>query len=70
MKIMTENFDSEESNCGAENPDNSLWGKYGSNMVLCALFLYVILLAIGTAAEVFGIDLILDWMIYNPSPKN
>ena len=63
---MTKNIDNEESNSEDNNPDKTFWGKHGPNIILAALVLYVILLAIGTAAEIFEIGAILDLMIYTP----
>jgi len=40
------------------------WAKHQSNVLLALLFLYVILLGIGTVAELFHIDSILRWPIY------
>lgn len=38
--------------------------KHGSEIGLAVLILYVILLGIGTIAEVFEIQSILDWWIF------
>ncbi|MGD1074713.1 MAG: hypothetical protein ABR903_01335 [Thermodesulfovibrionales bacterium] len=40
--------------------------KYGPTLVLTVLVMYVILLGIGTYAEVFKIQSILDWWIWRP----
>ena len=44
------------------------FSKHGSTIVLIVLIAYVILLGIGVTAEVFKIQSILDWWIFNP-PK-
>ncbi len=46
-------------------PD-TFWGRHGANIGLAVLILYVILLAIGTIAEIFDIDAILNWWIFRP----
>lgn len=43
--------------------------KYGAYMIMGGLVLYVILLAIGTFAEIFKIQSILDWWIWSPPGK-
>jgi hypothetical protein len=43
---------------------NSFWAKHGDNVVLALLVIYVILLGIGTVAELFDIRSILSWPIY------
>ncbi|MGD0886857.1 MAG: hypothetical protein ABSA46_18605 [Thermodesulfovibrionales bacterium] len=40
--------------------------KYGATIILVVLVMYVILLGIGTFAEVFNIQSILDWWIWRP----
>lgn len=60
---------SEEIN--KENPNQeirvtSFWSRHGANIGLAVLIIYVILLAIGTAAEIFEIDSILNWWIFRP----
>lgn len=45
---------------------NGLFDKYGAYIILGGLILYVILLAIGTLAEIFKIQSILDWWIWSP----
>ena len=40
--------------------------NYGATIVLVGLVAYVILLGIGTFAEVFKIQSILDWWIWHP----
>lgn len=46
------------------NADEGFFSKYGPNIVLGVLILYVILLAIGTIADVFKIQPILDWWLW------
>jgi hypothetical protein len=46
---------------------HGFFDKYGPQLLLVVLVLYVILLAIGTFAEVFKIQSILDWWIWSPS---
>ncbi|MFQ5458347.1 MAG: hypothetical protein ACE5FC_07850 [Myxococcota bacterium] len=43
---------------------DSFWGRHGDDVILALLFLYVILLGIGTVAELFDITSILRWPIY------
>ncbi len=45
------------------------FGRYGANIILVVLALYVILLITGTVAEIFHIDSILDWWIWRPVGK-
>ena len=45
---------------------NGFFDKYGAYMIIGGLVLYVILLAIGTFAEIFKIQSILDWWIWSP----
>jgi hypothetical protein len=45
---------------------SGFFNKYGANIVLAVLIIYVILLGIGTFAEVFKIQSILDWWIWRP----
>ena len=40
------------------------WTNHRDDVLLALLFVYVILLGIGTAAELFHIDSILRWPIY------
>jgi hypothetical protein len=40
--------------------------KYGVYLIMGGLVIYVILLAIGTFAEIFKIQSILDWWIWSP----
>ena len=46
--------------------ENTFWKRHGANIGLVVLILYVILLGIGTAAEIFEIDSILNWWIFRP----
>ena len=43
--------------------------KYGAYLIMGGLIVYVILLAIGTFAEIFKIQSILDWWIWSPSGR-
>jgi hypothetical protein len=61
---MRQNMQEDESG-GAKG----FFDKYGANIVLAALFLYVILLLTGTIAEIFHIDSILNWWIWRPVGK-
>ncbi|HXX81836.1 MAG TPA: hypothetical protein VEI46_09815 [Thermodesulfovibrionales bacterium] len=40
--------------------------KYGAYLIMGGLIFYVVLLAIGTFAEIFNIQSILDWWIWSP----
>ena len=40
--------------------------KYGAYLIMGGLVVYVVLLAIGTFAEIFNIQSILDWWIWSP----
>jgi hypothetical protein len=51
------------------NTPKDFFDKYGVNIILVVLVLYVILLLIGTIAEIFHIDSILDWWIWRPVGK-
>ena len=42
----------------------SFWSRHGDDVILALLFVYVILLGIGTVAELFDIASILRWPIY------
>lgn len=48
---------------------NNFFDKYGAYIIMAALIAYVILLAIGTFAEIFKIQSILDWWIWSPPGK-
>ncbi|HET6515662.1 MAG TPA: hypothetical protein VFG09_10920 [Thermodesulfovibrionales bacterium] len=48
----------------------SFFDKYGAYMIIIGLVAYVLLLAIGTLAEIFNIQSILDWWIWRPPGKN
>lgn len=54
-----------QENTGDEGPD-TFWKRHGANIGLAVLVIYVILLGIGTAAEIFEIDSILNWWIFRP----
>jgi hypothetical protein len=61
-----------EKNASLEKESNEPKGffdRYGANIILVALFLYVILLLTGTIAEIFHIDSILNWWIWRPVGK-
>ncbi len=45
---------------------DGLFDKYGPKIFLAGFILYLILLSIGTVAEVFKIQSILDWWIWRP----
>ena len=49
-----------------ESGADTFWGRNGANIGLAVLVLYVILLVIGTVAEIFNIDSILNWWIFRP----
>ncbi len=54
----------------SRDPESSgFFSKYGANLVLAGLVIYVVLLAIGVFAEVFKIQSILDWWIWRPVGK-
>ena len=55
----------EKENTAVEGED-TFWKRNGANIGLVVLIAYVILLAIGTAAEIFEIDSILNWWIFRP----
>ena len=56
----------EKASSGNQVPrtDEGFFSHYGPFLVLGVFILYVILLAIGTVAEVFKIQPILDWWIW------
>ncbi len=56
----------DEMDTTEEGREDTFWGKHGANIGLVVLILYTILLAIGTAAEIFEIDSILNWWIFSP----
>ena len=58
--------DVEDKSPEEENRADTFWGRNGANIGLAVLVLYVILLAIGTVAEIFNIDSILNWWIFRP----
>ncbi len=51
------------------NESHGFFDKYGAYLVMSGLIIYVILLAIGTFAEIFKIQSILDWWIWSPMEK-
>ena len=60
--------DTATSETKQKGPDqkNGFFDKYGAYLVMGGLIVYVILLAIGTFAEIFKIQSILDWWIWSP----
>jgi len=54
----------QENTAGAG--EDTFWKRHGANIGLAVLVIYVILLGIGTAAEIFEIDSILNWWIFRP----
>ncbi len=58
--------DVEDKNPEKESRADTFWGRNGANIGLAVLGLYVILLLIGTVAEIFNIDSILNWWIFRP----
>ena len=48
----------------ARDAPESFWAKHGNDVILALLFVYVILLGIGTVAELFHIESVLSWPIY------
>lgn len=55
-----------QENKDQERTEDTFWSRHGANIGLVVLIIYVILLAIGTAAEIFEIDSILNWWIFRP----
>lgn len=43
---------------------DTFWSRHGDDVILALLIVYVILLGIGTVAELFDIASILQWPIY------
>lgn len=71
MIAEKEEFSAGENNEAEDvNPDegakDTFWGRHGATIGLVVLVLYVILLGIGTIAEIFEIDSILNWWIFRP----
>lgn len=64
-KDKTENSIS-ETEPHALHGSNGFLDKYGAYLIMGGLILYVILLAIGTLAEIFKIQSVLDWWIWSP----
>ncbi len=58
--------DVEDKSPEEESRADTFWGRNGANIGLAVLVLYVILLLIGTVAEIFNIDSILNWWIFRP----
>ena len=62
---MTAAKERTEKGAGApEEGSQTFWKRHQSDLILALLFLYVILLGIGTIAELFQIKSILSWPIY------
>jgi hypothetical protein len=51
---------------GNSDEKKGFFDKYGAYLLIGCLIIYVILLAIGTIAEIFKIQSILDWWIWSP----
>ena len=51
------------------NEPKGFFDRYGANIIVVILVLYVVLLLTGTIAEIFHIDSILDWWIWSPLGK-
>ena len=43
---------------------DTFWSRHGDDVILALFSVYVILLGIGTVAELFDIESILQWPIY------
>jgi hypothetical protein len=54
----------EKGGGAAEEGSQTFWRRHQADLILALLFLYVILLGIGTIAELFQIKSILSWPIY------
>ncbi len=63
---MARENDSVEGTVPAGEPEKEkkFFDKYGAHLFLGALVFYVVLLGIGTIAEIFKIQSILDWWIW------
>ncbi|MDH3976482.1 MAG: hypothetical protein OEV42_19640 [Deltaproteobacteria bacterium] len=59
-----------KENSDREPKEETFWSRHGANIGLVVLIIYVILLAIGTAAEIFEIDSILNWWIFRPPGRH
>ncbi len=67
VAVLPEKTEGQEEEKKAEKAaagDEGFFAKYGPNIALGVFILYVILLAIGTAADIFKIQSILDWWIW------
>jgi len=53
-----------DATAGQDEATGSFWARRGDDVVLALLLVYVILLGIGTVAELFEIRSILSWPIY------
>jgi hypothetical protein len=61
---MVENEIEKENQIPTPEDDNSFWKRYGPNIFLGILIVYVILLGIGTFAELTHNETILNWWIF------
>jgi hypothetical protein len=61
--MVGEELHKPEQNTDSEN-DDTFWGRYGSYILLAVLIVYVILLGIGTFAELTHNERILNWWIF------
>ncbi len=61
--MLAENNQIEKDGQEGKDP-NSFWNRYGSYIVLGLLIVYVILLGIGTYAELTENEKILNWWIF------
>lgn len=64
---MEETLNNDHQAAGTEQDSSGIKGffkKHGPEIGLAVLIIYVILLGIGTIAEVFEIQSILDWWIF------
>lgn len=64
--MTVEKKEEKEIPVSKEEGENTFWAKHGPNIGLAVLIIYVILLGIGTAAELFDIEPILNWWIFRP----
>ena len=53
----------------AEAGNTGFWSRHGSRIVTTVLALYLVLLLIGTIAEVFDIEPVLDWWLWHTPGK-
>lgn len=64
MTNSAESDDRGPQDAGGGAVSDSFWGKHRDDIILGLLVVYVILLGIGTVAELFDIRSILSWPIY------